>query len=165
MRTVCLRYFTATGADPDPEAEIGEAHNPETHLIPNVLKAAQGEQTLQVFGNDYPTADGTCVRDYIHIEDLCRAHLQALDYLLQNAGAHGFNLGNRQGFSILEVIRAAEKVTGVTIPFVQQDRRAGDPPTLVADSRLAQQLLGWQPRYTDLEEIIKTAWAWQQKQR
>jgi len=159
LRSVSLRYFNAAGADP--ASEIGESHQPETHLIPNVLRSLLVEgESLKVFGNEYPTPDGTCVRDYIHVEDLCRAHLLALEFLAGNQGAHGFNLGNGVGFSILEVIRAAEEVSGRKIPYDQAPPRSGDPATLVADSTLARNQLGWAPRYTDINEIIGTAWAW-----
>lgn len=162
LRSVSLRYFNAAGADP--EGEIGEAHDPETHLIPNVLKAAlDSSRRLKVFGNDYTTRDGTCVRDYIHILDLCRAHLLALEFIEGEGGAHGFNLGNGQGFSILEVIHAAREVTGREIPFDMAERRAGDPPVLVANSERARQVLGWSPQYTDIKSIIKTAWDWHRK--
>lgn len=163
LNSVALRYFNAAGADPD--CEIGEAHNPETHLIPNVLKAALGQKSLKVFGQDYPTVDGTCVRDYIHINDLCAAHLLAIRYLESRQGAYQFNLGNGQGFSILEVLNAAMQVTGKKIPYEIADRRVGDPATLVADSSLAQKELGWSPVYTDMKQIIDTAWQWEQDQR
>ncbi|PLY05539.1 MAG: UDP-glucose 4-epimerase GalE [Desulfuromonas sp.] len=159
LNSVSLRYFNAAGADPS--GLIGEAHVPETHLIPNVLKSAAGDKPiLKVFGNNYPTKDGTCVRDYIHVNDLCKAHLLALDYMAQQPGAHGFNLGNGQGFSILEVIRAASEVTQKTIPYEILDRRPGDPPILVSDSSRARRLLGWDPVYTELRDIIATAWHW-----
>jgi len=163
LNSVSLRYFNAAGADP--QGETGELHNPETHLIPNVLRAAKGECALQVFGNDYSTPDGTCIRDYIHVNDLCRAHLLALEYMEKKPGAHVFNLGIGKGFSILEIIRAAEKVVGKSIPFTYAPRRPGDPPVLVADSTLARKTLGWQPEYLDQEEIIRTAWSWMAKDR
>ena len=164
ISSVCLRYFNAAGADPD--GEIGESHTPESHLIPNVLKAVPGTgNKLRVFGSDYNTADGTCVRDYIHINDLCLAHLNALDFMAHNTGANVFNLGNGKGFSILEIIKAAEAVTNIEIPFDYADRREGDPPTLVADSRLAQKKLGWTAQFTDVEEIIRTAWKWHRNQQ
>ena len=164
LNSVSLRYFNAAGADP--EAEIGEAHTPETHLIPNVLKAAlKGGKRLKVFGKDYDTADGTCVRDYIHINDLCTAHLKALDYMGTKHGAHGFNLGNGKGFSILEIIEAAQKVVGLKIPFDYEERRSGDPSTLVADSTLIHNELGWQAAYTEVEAILATAWKWHQGQK
>jgi UDP-glucose 4-epimerase len=159
LSSVSLRYFNAAGADP--EGEIGEAHNPETHLIPNVIKAALGiGGELKIFGNDYETPDGTCVRDYIHVNDLCRAHLLALEYLESHSGAHGFNLGNGHGFSVWEIIKATEKVVGRKIPCSIIDRRAGDPDRLVADSTLAKNELKWQSRYDKLEDIIYSAWRW-----
>lgn len=164
LRSVSLRYFNAAGADQ--EAAIGESHDPETHLIPNVLKSVlQGGSRLKVFGKDYDTKDGTCVRDYIHITDLCTAHLQALDFMEREEGAHGFNLGNGQGFSILEVIHAAEMAVGDRIPFEFEARRPGDPPRLVADAVLARNELGWQPSFTDLNDILGTAWNWHKQQR
>ncbi len=164
LNSVSLRYFNAAGADPD--GQIGESHLPETHLIPNVLKATlAGESRLKVFGNDYETKDGTCVRDYIHINDLCEAHLKALDYMEVTPGAHGFNLGNGSGFSVLEIIKAAEQATGSDISFDVEGRRVGDPPVLVADSRLAQVELSWQPKFTDLDGIIETAWHWHKNQK
>jgi UDP-glucose 4-epimerase len=162
FRSVSLRYFNAAGADPS--GEIGESHHPETHLIPNVLKAAlDPQQKLKVFGQDYPTPDGTCVRDYIHINDLCQAHLLALGYMDNRAGAFGFNLGNGQGFSIMEIIQAAEQVTGQKIPFESCDRRPGDPPILVANAARAKKELGWQPQYVNITAILKTAWDWHRK--
>ncbi|MCX7515321.1 UDP-glucose 4-epimerase GalE [Frateuria sp. STR12] len=159
LRSVALRYFNAAGATPS--AQIGESHSPETHLIPNALRAAAGTgDPLRLFGNDYPTRDGTCVRDYVHVDDLAAAHAAALDYLDGHAGAHRFNLGNGQGFSVLEVTGAVREVTGRELPFEWQPRRAGDPPTLVASSARAREQLGWNPRYTDLREIIATAWRW-----
>ena len=164
LRSVSLRYFNAAGADP--LATIGESHNPESHLIPNVLRSLlSGKNKLKVFGDNYPTEDGTCVRDYIHINDLCTAHLKALAYLESNNGAYGINLGNSTGFSILEIIKAAEKVTGKTIPYTVAPPRAGDPARLVADAKLAGEALDWQPKHTDLEEIIATAWNWHQNPR
>ncbi|ATD66380.1 UDP-glucose 4-epimerase GalE [Luteimonas chenhongjianii] len=159
LRSVCLRYFNAAGASPD--GDIGEAHTPETHLIPNVLRAALGNgERLKVFGDDWPTPDGTCVRDYIHVDDLAQAHWQALAYMETHAGAHAFNLGNGQGFSVREVITAAEAVSGHEIPWDIAPRRAGDPAVLVASNDLARRELGWTPRYTSLPEIIETAWRW-----
>ena len=159
LRSVALRYFNAAGAAP--ERGIGEAHDPETHLIPNVLKAARGDgMPLRVFGDDYPTRDGTCVRDYVHVLDLADAHLRALDWMDREPGAHRFNLGNGHGFSVLEVIEAARRVTGREIPYEIAPRRAGDPPVLVASSAQAREKLGWTPRYDRIEPIIETAWAW-----
>lgn len=164
LRSVALRYFNAAGADPS--GEIGESHTPETHLIPNVLRAALGgATTLKVFGDDYATVDGTCVRDYIHVNDLALAHLQAINYMGGHAGAQVFNLGNGSGFSVLEVIEAARRVTGVDITFERSPRRAGDPPVLVAASDKARRVLGWSPTFTELETIIESAWHWHQRPR
>jgi UDP-glucose 4-epimerase len=164
LRSVALRYFNAAGADVS--GEIGESHQPETHLIPNVLRAALGQGPgLKVFGDDYATSDGTCVRDYVHVDDLAAAHLRALDFMATHDGAHVFNLGNGQGFSVLQVIEAARRVTGVEIPFDRCPRRAGDPAVLVASSTRARELLGWMPRYIDVEAIIETAWRWHRSPR
>jgi UDP-glucose 4-epimerase len=161
---VTLRYFNAAGADPT--GEIGESHEPETHLIPNVLRAALGKGAdLRVFGNDYPTVDGTCVRDYIHVNDLATAHLAALNFMDAHEGAHAFNLGNGRGFSVLQVIAAASSVTGVEIPFEYAPRRAGDPAVLVASSARAREQLGWTPHYDDIGAIIETAWLWHRTAR
>jgi len=164
LRSVCLRYFNAAGASDD--AWIGEAHEPETHLIPNVLRATEkGAAPLSVFGNDYPTRDGTCVRDYVHVDDLADAHLAALGYLESNAGAHVFNLGNGDGFSVLEVLESAREVTGRDIPYVVAPRREGDPTTLVASSAKAREHLGWTPSRTSMQQIIGSAWRWHQAKR
>ncbi len=163
LRSVCLRYFNAAGADP--EGQLGERHEPETHLIPLVLQAASGRRpSIGVFGRDYDTPDGTCVRDYIHIEDLCSAHWLALQSLLGGAGSQSYNLGNGQGFSVQEVIDTAQQVTGRSIAVVNGPRRAGDPARLVADSSLIRKKLGWQPRYADLATIVAHAWAWETRQ-
>lgn len=163
LRSVCLRYFNAAGADP--EGQLGERHEPETHLIPLVLQAASGRRPhIGVFGRDYDTPDGTCVRDYIHIEDLCSAHWLALQSLLGGAGSQSYNLGNGQGFSVQEVIDTAQRVTGRAIAVVNGPRRAGDPARLVADSSLIREKLGWQPRYADLATIVAHAWAWETRQ-
>jgi UDP-glucose 4-epimerase len=163
LKSVSLRYFNAAGADP--EGELGERHIPETHLIPLVLQAASGRsESISVFGKDYETLDGTCVRDYIHIVDLADAHVKAIDYLKKgNASSAVFNLGNGKGFSVKEIIEASQKVTGKKIPVNYVERRAGDPPTLVADATLAQKVLGWKPKYTKIEDIIQHAWAWEEK--
>jgi UDP-glucose-4-epimerase GalE len=154
-----LRYFNAAGADP--EGEIGENHNPETHLIPLVLDAARGKsEGIKIFGTDYDTPDGTCIRDYIHVTDLADAHVKALNYLLKIGKSEAFNLGNGNGFSVKEVIEVAEKVSGKKIPVIQWDRRPGDPAVLVGSSEKAVKLLHWQPQYNTLEAIIETAWAW-----
>lgn len=159
LRSVALRYFNAAGADP--EGEIGESHSPETHLIPNVLQNALGQSGgLQVYGNDYATRDGTCVRDYVHVADLADAHLRALRYLGAHTGAHQLNLGSGAGYSVMEIIETARQVTGCSIEYVLAPRRAGDPPTLVADATRAIQMLGWQPRFDDVRSIIETAWRW-----
>lgn len=159
VRSVALRYFNAAGASES--AEIGEAHQPETHLIPNVLKAVLGQGPgLKVFGDDYPTPDGTCVRDYVHVEDLVQAHELALGYMDKNEGAHAFNLGSGHGFSVREVIAAAEQVTGQRVPYEMAPRRAGDPAVLVASSERARRELAWQPKYNDLRSIIESAWRW-----
>lgn len=162
LKSVCLRYFNAAGADP--EGELGERHQPETHLIPLVLQVAAGRRReIGVYGADYPTPDGTCVRDYIHIEDLCEAHLLALDALVMDERSRAYNLGNGEGFTVRQVIEAARRVTGAPIPEKVGPRRAGDPARLVADSARAKRELGWTPRYGDLETIIAHAWAWERK--
>lgn len=161
LRSVALRYFNAAGADPS--GAIGESHEPETHLIPNVLRAALGNSgALKVFGDDYATRDGTCVRDYVHVNDLALAHLKAIQFMEDHDGAHLFNLGNGQGFTVLEVIEAARSITGADIAFERVERRAGDPPVLVASSAKARELLGWMPTYTDIGTIIESAWRWHQ---
>jgi len=160
LESVCLRYFNAAGADP--EGELGERHFPETHLIPLVLQAASGRlQHVNVFGRDYDTPDGTCIRDYIHINDLCSAHWLALQSLMKGAGSQSYNLGNGDGYSVQEVIDTAIRVTNCNIPVVEGARRAGDPARLVADSTLARKKLGWTPRYSDLQAIIEHAWSWE----
>ncbi|MDI9614047.1 UDP-glucose 4-epimerase GalE [Methanothermobacter sp.] len=155
---VSLRYFNAAGADP--EGEIGELHDPETHLIPIVLDAAMGlRDSVRIFGTDYPTPDGTCIRDYIHVMDLADAHWRALEYL-EGERIGVFNLGNGNGFSVREVIETCREVTGASIRAVEDERRPGDPPELVGSSQRARKILGWNPIYTKLGEIIKTAWNW-----
>ncbi len=162
LRSVSLRYFNAAGADP--EGELGERHDPETHLIPLVLQAAAGRRpAIQVFGTDYDTPDGTCIRDYIHIEDLCAAHLLALEKLAAGVPSAAYNLGNGTGFSVREVITTAERVTGRAIPVDVAPRRAGDPARLVADSRAARAALGWVPAHPDLDSIVAHAWAWESR--
>ncbi|MEW5772174.1 MAG: UDP-glucose 4-epimerase GalE [Thermodesulfobacteriota bacterium] len=159
MRSIAFRYFNAAGADPG--GGIGEAHDPETHLIPVVLKALKaGNATVTVYGDDYDTPDGACVRDYVHVNDLSRAHLLGLDYLANHPGAHVFNLGSENGFSVLQVIAAIEEVTGLKAPYEIGPRRPGDPPVLVAASGKAKRELGWRPEFADLRETIRTAWAW-----
>lgn len=162
MKSVCLRYFNAAGADPD--GQLGERHDPETHLIPLVLQAASGRRPhISVFGRDYDTPDGTCIRDYIHIQDLCSAHWLALQSLVNGADSQAYNLGNGNGFSVQEVIDTAEQVTGRKIPVMDAERREGDPARLVADSTLARKKLGWQPQYADLATIIEHAWKWEMR--
>jgi UDP-glucose 4-epimerase len=163
LKSVCLRYFNAAGADPD--GQLGERHDPETHLIPLVLQAASGRRAhISVFGTDYDTPDGTCIRDYIHIADLCEAHWLGVQSLVQGAGSQAYNLGNGNGFSVKEVIDTANSVTGREIPVVYGDRRAGDPARLVADSSAAREHLNWKPAYADLARIIEHAWQWERKQ-
>jgi|JI10StandDraft_1071094.scaffolds.fasta_scaffold157089_2 UDP-glucose 4-epimerase len=157
--TGIVRYFNAAGADP--ENEIGEQHEPETHLIPNVLKAIAENKSLSVFGNDYETKDGTCVRDYIHVMDLANAHWLLAQQMLNQKKGGIYNLGSANGFSILDVIQCAEKVTGKKTKIDYLPRRPGDPPTLVADSSHAKKNLNWNPQF-NLEKIIQTAWSWHQ---
>lgn len=159
LKWTSLRYFNAAGADP--AGDIGEDHTPETHLIPLALKVALGELPhLEVYGNDYPTPDGTCVRDYIHVNDLAQAHVLALDALAGGGPSTVYNLGNGSGYSVLEVIRAAEEVVGMTLPVRLTDRRPGDPAMLVAASDKIKRELGWQPEHPGLKDIIATAWRW-----
>ena len=159
FRSVSLRYFNAAGARPD--GTLGERHEPETHLIPLAIDAALGKRPpLKLFGTDYATHDGTCIRDYIHIHDLCDAHVAALDYLRAGNSSACFNLGNGVGFSVLEVIRTVEKVIGRPVPFLAEGRREGDPPSLIADSTLARETLGWSPKRADLETIVADAVRW-----
>jgi UDP-glucose 4-epimerase len=162
LKSVCFRYFNAAGADPS--GLLGEDHNPETHLIPLVLFAALGKQeSVSIFGTDYDTPDGTCIRDYIHVNDLASAHILGLEYLLKSRKSDAFNLGNGGGFSVREVLDTARKVTGKEIIALERDRRAGDPPILVGSSEKARTILGWNPQYPDLENIISHAWKWHQR--
>jgi len=159
LESICLRYFNAAGADPD--GEIGEDHDPETHLIPLVLKTALGQRPhIDIFGDDYPTPDGTCIRDYIHIEDLARAHLLALERLLTGLPGGQYNLGNATGYSVKQVIEIARSVTNKEIPARVVERRPGDPAVLISSSEKAIRDLGWKPKFPDLEAIMETAWAW-----
>jgi UDP-glucose 4-epimerase len=160
LKSVCLRYFNAAGADPD--GELGERHDPETHLIPLILQAASGRRdAISVFGKDYDTPDGSCLRDYIHVVDLCTAHLLALEKLIKGSGSKQYNLGNGDGFSVLEVIGLTQKITGKDLQIIHADRRVGDPAVLVADSTLAKSELGWRPKLNDLAAIIENAWQWE----
>ncbi|GAB6126536.1 UDP-glucose 4-epimerase GalE [Humidesulfovibrio idahonensis] len=162
LKYMALRYFNAAGADP--EAEVGERHQPETHLIPLVLQTALGLRgQIEIFGDDYPTPDGTAIRDYVHVLDLADAHILALAHLKSGGASGALNLGGGQGHSVLEVIQAARAVTGQPIPVQVVPRRAGDSTRLVGDAARARAVLGWTPRYTDIEAIIATAWAWHQK--
>jgi UDP-glucose 4-epimerase len=164
LRSVSLRYFNAAGADP--EGRLGERHDPETHLIPIVLQAASGRRkSVQVFGSDFPTRDGTCVRDYVHVNDLCEAHLRALDWLQQGGGRDAINLGTERGATVLEVIEAASRETGVDIPKTMAPRRAGDPAALVASTARAARILGWRAIRSDLPTIIRDAWRWERSRR
>ncbi len=162
LKSICLRYFNAAGAAPD--GSLGERHNPETHLIPLVLKTALGQRpSIEIYGNDYRTPDGTCIRDYIHVIDLCEAHMLALYQLIKTGKSSSYNLGNGNGFSVKEIIKVAEKVTGNKIPTRIATRRAGDPDRLVSNPKRAIDELGWRPRYNSLEQIISDAWRWVKK--
>lgn len=157
-----LRYFNAAGADP--HGNLGECHNPETHIVPSIIEAAMGRRShFDVFGTDFSTADGTAIRDYVHVTDLARAHLLSLEFLLSGGKSCAINLGTGQGTSVLELIRAVENVAKRPVPVNLCDRRAGDPMTLVADNSKALSLLGWQPKYSGLDQIVQTAWRWHQK--
>jgi UDP-glucose 4-epimerase len=162
LRSTFLRYFNASGADES--GLIGEAHQPESHLIPLVLDAAAGlRENITVYGTDYPTPDGTCIRDYIHVKDLAGAHFLALKRMMKKDESAFFNLGTGYGYSVKQVIEATEKVTGLKVPVKIGTRRAGDPPRLVAQSKKAQKILGWKPKYSNLKYILETAWRWHQK--
>ena len=161
LRSITLRYFNACGADP--ESELGEEHDPETHLIPLLLKAVASGKPITIFGDDYDTPDGTCVRDYIHVADLAEAHVLALENLLQGGGSDAFNVGTGTGHSVKEVVRAVEEVTGRSVPFAMGPRRAGDPAVLVANSDKLKRVLGWTPRFVELKDIVRTAWEFEKK--
>ena len=163
LTSVCLRYFNASGADP--EGRLGEEHSPETHLIPLLLRAVKTGEPVTVFGDDYPTADGTCIRDYIHVNDLAQAHILALEYLMGGGVTAQFNVGTGAGHSVMEMIRAVEEVTGQKVPYKVGPRRAGDPASLVAASDKLRSTLGWQPKYTDLETIVAHAWKFEKSRR
>lgn len=159
LRFIALRYFNACGAHKS--GTIGEAHNPETHLVPLILQVPNGQRAkISIFGDDYDTKDGTCIRDYIHVTDLAQAHILALDYLMNGGENNVFNLGNGVGFTVKEVIDCARRVTGHPIPAEISPRRAGDPAQLIASSEKAKDVLGWKPQFADLDTIISTAWAW-----
>jgi len=158
LKAVALRYFNAAGADP--EGEIGEDHRPETHLIPRILLNALGKADFRIFGNDYDTPDGTCVRDYVHVSDLAIAHMKAVDYLRSGGKSNAFNLGNGRGFSVKEIVEVASKVTWTALNPQIEPRRPGDPATLVASNQKARETLGWNPQYGDLETIVQHAWNW-----
>lgn len=161
LKSIVFRYFNAAGADPN--GALGEDHSPETHLIPIVLEVAGGQRAqATIFGTDYDTPDGTCVRDYIHVSDLATAHVLGLAYLLEQQQSNLFNLGNGNGFSVREVIESAKRVTNRSIPVLECDRRVGDPPILIGGSSKAVQVLGWQPKYAQLDTIITHAWNWHQ---
>jgi UDP-glucose 4-epimerase len=163
LKSVVFRYFNAAGADP--EVRVGERHSPETHLIPLVLQTALGQRdTIKVFGNDYPTPDGSCIRDYIHVRDLADAHVLGLKYLEAGGISNVFNLGLGRGYSVFEVIDAAREITGKTIPVEITSRREGDPPALFANAERAERILGWKPNYDDIKTIIAHAWKWHQKE-
>jgi UDP-glucose-4-epimerase GalE len=158
LRNVCLRYFNASGADVKNRA--GEDHDPETHLIPLLFRAIQTGRPVTLFGDDYPTPDRTCIRDYIHVTDLAQAHIAAVESLFAGGPSRKFNVGTGKGFSVKAVLQAVEEVTGKKVPFVMGPRREGDPPLLVADSTRLQTELGWKPQYSDLHRIVETAWVW-----
>lgn len=160
LKYVALRYFNASGADP--KVNIGESHSPETHLIPLVLEAAlEKRDCIKIFGDDYKTPDGTCIRDYIHVNDLAKAHRLALEKLFNGENSDFYNLGIGKGYSVKEIIEVSEKITGKTINKQISERREGDPPILVADNEKAREKLGWNPEFTEIEDIIKTAWHWE----
>jgi UDP-glucose 4-epimerase len=160
LRAVSLRYFNAAGADPD--GGVGERHDPETHLIPLAIRAAKfpDKHILKVYGTDYQTPDGSCIRDYVHVIDLCNAHLLAMKYLFDDGELTTFNLGNGDGISVLEIINSVEKISRLKVPYAIFDRRAGDPAILVANSSLARKVLGWVPSYPKIDEIVQHAWSW-----
>ena len=160
FRGIRLRYFNACGAEP--QAGLGERHDPETHLIPLLLRAIQRNQPMTIFGDDYPTPDGTCIRDYIHVSDLAEAHVLAVEHLLNGGASGGYNVGTGEGHSVTEVLNAVESVTGKKVPYRIGPRREGDPPSLVADSSKLQHELGWRPKRADLNQIVADAWAFAQ---
>jgi UDP-glucose 4-epimerase len=164
LRHISLRYFNAAGADP--EGGLGEDHNPETHLIPRILDVALGKRTfIEIYGIDYDTPDGTCVRDYVHVTDLAQAHILALEALLNGNPSHVYNVGNQRGFSVREVVACARMVTNHPIPVRESSRRQGDPPVLIASSEMIIKELSWKPQYGNLEVIVETAWRWMKNEK
>src|SRR5579864_2697370 len=163
LRSIALRYFNACGSDP--ESGLGEEHDPETHLIPLLLRAVVTDKPVTIFGDDYDTPDGTCVRDYIHVTDLAEAHVLAVEKLLAGGPSDAFNVGTGTGHSVMEVLRAVEEVTGRTVPYEIGPRRAGDPPVLVANSDKLKRTLGWKPRFPELTDIVTTAWQFEKNRR
>jgi len=162
LKSIILRYFNASGADES--GLIGENHNPESHLIPLILDAAIGKrEDIKIYGTDYDTPDGTCIRDYIHVNDLADAHIKALEYLNENNTSNEFNLGNGKGFSVREVIESVKKVTGRQFKVSETPRREGDPAVLIGSAQKAKDLLGWNPQYVQIDQIVETAWNWHQK--
>lgn len=163
FNAICLRYFNAAGADAS--GDIGEAHDPETHLIPNVITSAINKNdTLEIYGNDYDTPDGTCIRDYVHVEDLAQAHLLSIDYMKKTKGFSSFNLGNGNGFSVMDVIKSCEKAASKKLKYKIKERREGDPPILVAESLAAKNTIGWKPKYAYIDDIVTSAWKWHKSQ-
>ena len=163
LRSCSFRYFNAAGDSAD--GRIGEAHNPEHHLIPLVLRASLANRAMKVFGTDYDTRDGSCIRDYVHVEDLAEAHYLGLKYIMENDGNHAFNLGSSEGFSVLEILHEAERVTGEPVPHDIADRRPGDPAVLIASNKKAKDVLGWEPKRSEVQTILRDAWNWEQNKK
>ena len=163
LRSCSFRYFNAAGDSAD--GRIGEAHNPEHHLIPLVLRASLANRAMKVFGTDYDTRDGSCIRDYVHVEDLAEAHYLGLKYIMENDGNHAFNLGSSEGFSVLEILHEAERVTGEHVPHDIADRRPGDPAVLIASNKKAKDVLGWEPKRSEVQTILRDAWKWEQNKK
>ena len=163
LRSCSFRYFNAAGDSSD--GRIGEAHNPEHHLIPLVLRASLANKAMKVFGTDYDTRDGSCIRDYVHVEDLAEAHYLGLKYIMENDGNHAFNLGSSEGFSVLEILHEAERVTGEPVPHDIADRRPGDPAVLIASNKKAKDVLGWEPKRSEVQTILRDAWNWEQNKK
>ena len=163
LRSCSFRYFNAAGDSAD--GRIGEAHNPEHHLIPLVLRASLANRAMKVFGTDYDTRDGSCIRDYVHVEDLAEAHYLGLKYIMENDGNHAFNLGSSEGFSVLEILHEAERVTGEPVPYDIADRRPGDPAVLIASNKKAKDVLGWEPKRSEVQTILRDAWKWEQNKK